>query len=157
MLGAFAKLPKSIIKFIMSVGLSVFTYGTSQIPLDGFHEIWYLSILLKSVQKIQVKKNRTKIRSTLNKDQNVFFIIYRSFLLVMGNVSERNCRENQNTLCMFNHFFFENLAVCQITWKNIEEPGKPKMAKLRLLKARWIPRATNTPSEYVKFFPFPPQ
>jgi len=42
-------------------------------------------------------------------------------------------------------------------WKNTEEPGKPKMAKLRLLKARWILRATNTLSEYVTIFAFPPQ
>jgi len=44
----------------MSVGLSVFTHGTPQLPLDGFHEIWYLSILLKSVQKIQVSKKSDK-------------------------------------------------------------------------------------------------
>jgi hypothetical protein len=75
----------------------------------------------------------------------------------MGNVSERNCRGNQKTLCIFNNFFFENRAVCQIMWKTIEEQSKPKMAKLRLLKARWIPRATNTLSKYVTLFAFPPQ
>jgi hypothetical protein len=46
----------------------------------------------------------------------------------MRNVSDKICRENQNT-----HFIFnsprppENLAVYEIVWKNIVEPGRPQM------------------------------
>jgi hypothetical protein len=56
----------------------------------------------------------------------------------------------------FNNFF-QKTVLYQIMWKNIVEPGRPKMTILRLLKARWIPRATNTLSEYVIIFAFQPQ
>jgi len=36
----------------------------------------------------------------------------------MKNVSDKSCRENQNTYFMFNFFFiFENRAVYEIKWK----------------------------------------
>jgi hypothetical protein len=33
-------------------------------------------------------------------------------------------------------------------WKNMEEPDSLQMMIWRLRIARWIPKATNTPSEY---------
>ena len=69
----------------------------------------------KSVEKIQV---------SLNSDKNnwyyhcTFMKISRSFLLRMGNVSDKSCRENQNTYSLFSNFFpFENRAVYEITGK----------------------------------------
>ena len=47
-----------------------------------------------------------------------FFIISRSVLLRMINVSDKNCRENQNTQFVFSDFFFENLFVYEVMWKN---------------------------------------
>jgi hypothetical protein len=42
----------------------------------------------------------------------------------MRNISERICRENQNTHFIFNNFFFfENRAFYGIMWKNIVEPA----------------------------------
>jgi len=35
----------------------------------------------------------------------------------MKNVSDENCRENQNTHFVFSNFFFENRAVYEIMWK----------------------------------------
>ena len=40
-------------------------------------------------------------------------IISRSVLLRMRNVSDKSCRENQNTHFVFSNFFFENRAVYQ--------------------------------------------
>jgi len=34
-------------------------------------------------------------------------------------------REIRNKLFMFNNFFFENCAVCEIVWENIVEPDRP--------------------------------
>ena len=50
----------------------------------------------------------------------------RSVLLKMRNVSDKSCRENQNTHFVFNtfFFFFENHAVYEIMWKNIVERGQ---------------------------------
>jgi hypothetical protein len=79
----------------------------------------------------------------------------RSILLKMRNVSEKICRENKNTLFMFNKFFFfENRAVNQITWKNILEPDTQQMAIWRMRIACWKPNATNTHSYYVIFIAF---
>jgi len=49
---------------------------------------------------------------------------------------------------MFNDFF-ENRAVYEIMWKNIIQPGRPKMIIRRMCIACWIPNATNTQSEEV--------
>ena len=37
----------------------------------------------------------------------------------MGNVSNKRCRENQNTHFMFSNFFSENRAVYEIMWKSV--------------------------------------
>jgi len=56
----------------------------------------------------------TRTEGTLHEYQHIFTIISRSFLLRMRNVSDKICRENQNT-----HFVFENRAVYEIMWKKI--------------------------------------
>ena len=58
---------------------------------------------------------------------------------------------------MFNNFFFENRAVYEIGWKNTVKPGRPQMTVLRMRITRWIPKATNTQSEYVTLIAFPLQ
>jgi hypothetical protein len=45
--------------------------------------------------------------------------------------------------------FLENLAVCEITWKNIVEPNRLQMTKWRMNISCWISKATNTHSDYV--------
>jgi len=49
---------------------------------------------------------RTRITGSLHEDQYTFFIVSRSVLLRMRNVSDKSCRENQNTQFLFNTFFF---------------------------------------------------
>jgi len=39
-------------------------------------------------------------------------------------------------------------------WKNIEELDRPQMTIWRIRIAWWIPKATNTPSEYVILIAF---
>jgi len=43
----------------------------------------------------------------------------------MRNISDKICRNNQNALFIFNNFFFENLTVYEIMWKNIVHPERP--------------------------------
>jgi hypothetical protein len=50
-----------------------------------------------------------------------------SLLLRMRNVSDKGCRENQNTHLMFKNFFSENHAIYEIMWKNIVEPIRPQV------------------------------
>jgi hypothetical protein len=72
----------------------------------------------------------------------------------MRNVSDKNCRENQNTYFVF---IFLNRAVYEIMWKNIVEPDSRQMTVWRMRIACWIPMATNTHSEYVILIAFPLQ
>jgi hypothetical protein len=48
----------------------------------------------------------------------------------------------------------ESRAVYEIMWKNIAERGRPQMTVWRMWIACWMPRATNTHSEYVILIPF---
>ena len=67
-LGAFEKLRKASISFVMSVHLSV--WNNSALTGTDFHEIWYLNIFRKSLWKIQVslqpfkKKKKTLYMKT---------------------------------------------------------------------------------------------
>jgi len=55
---------------------------------------------------------------------------------------------------MFNIFFFENHAICEIMSTNIVEPDRPQMTKWRIRIACWLPKATNIYSdlEYLLLF-----
>jgi hypothetical protein len=46
----------------------------------------------------------------------------------VGNVSEKTRKGNQNTNFVFNNFFLEKRAVCDIMWKNIVEWSRAQMA-----------------------------
>jgi hypothetical protein len=54
-------------------------------------------------------------------------------------------------------FFFENRGVYEIMWKNIVEAGSPEMTMWRMRIACWVPKATNTRSQYVMLMAFPLQ
>ena len=75
-------------------------------------------------------------------------IISRPILLRMRNTSHKSCREMQNIYFMFNNFLLENRAFYEITWKNAVGPGRPHTTKWRMWFACWIPKATNTYTEY---------
>jgi hypothetical protein len=71
----------------------------------------------------------------------------------MRNVSDKSCRENQN-IYVKNNFFFENLAIYEITWKNIVRPDTPHMTIWCIHITYYVPKATNTHSEYVILISF---
>ena len=70
---------------------------------------------------------------------------------------ERCFRQNLWRRSKHNNFLFENFAVYEITWKNIVEPGRTQMTIWHIRIACWIPKATNTPSEYVLIIASPQQ
>jgi hypothetical protein len=55
----------------------------------------------------------------------------------------------------FQLLFHENRAVYEIMWKNIVEPDKPHICRMRF--ACWITKVTDTHSKYVMFIAFPLQ
>jgi len=74
----------------------------------------------KSVKKIKVSlkfdKNNVRVLYMKQTDMCKIMIILRRTLLRMRNVSDKSCRENQNTQLMFTNFFFffENRAFYEI-------------------------------------------
>ena len=56
----------------------------------------------------------------------------------MRNVSDNNCRENQNTHFVFTNFFSENRPVYEIIWKSAVELDRPQMIIWRMRIACWI-------------------
>jgi hypothetical protein len=55
------------------------------------------------------------------------FMISRSILLKMINVSDKCYRENQNTIFCSINFFSENRAIYEMMWKNMVETDVPQM------------------------------
>jgi hypothetical protein len=85
-------------------------------------------------------------------------ILSRSFLLVMRNVANKSCRENQTTkYYMGNKVFFRKSYLLS---DNVEEYGKAGQAtddkRIWLLRlACWNTKATDTHSEYIILIAFP--
>ena len=77
-----------------------------------------------------------------------FMIISRWILLTLRNVSDKRCRESQNTFYVLLLFFFRNS--CQL-WDNVEKHGRPTarqathdMIIRRMHFVCWITKATDT-------------
>jgi len=75
----------------------------------------------------------------------------------MRNASDKFVKEIKTHFVFSNFFFFENRAVYEITWKNKVERGRPQLTVRCMRIACWIPKATNTHSEYVILIVFPLQ
>jgi hypothetical protein len=54
-------------------------------------------------------------------------------------------------------FFPENRAIYEIVWRNTVESGWPQITIWHMRIACWIPKATNTLSDYVIHIGFPLQ
>ena len=74
----------------------------------------------------------------------IFFIISRSILLRMRNVSGINFKGNKNTRFVFNHFFFSESSAVYEMWKNTVEWLRPQMTIWRMRTACWITKGTHT-------------
>jgi hypothetical protein len=87
----------------MSVRPSVWSNSA---PTGRIFIKFHISQLFKNLcGKLKFHYNLIKITATLHEDQYTFLIISRSIPLRMRNVSDKSCRENQNTHFIFNDFF----------------------------------------------------
>jgi len=90
---------------------------------------------------------------TLHEDRYAVFIISRSVVLRMRNISDKRHRENQNT-----HFILKNTPPpgksCHL-WHNVEKLCRAEAIDYSTAHAhRWIRKATNTHSDYVTHIAF---
>jgi len=100
--------------------------------------------------------NLTRIRGTLHEDQNTFLIKSRCILLRMRNVSDKSCRENQNTRFVFDNVFPKIVPLRG----NVEKYGRSEQTTdnnviRRMRFACRITKATDTHLEYVTLIVFP--
>jgi len=51
-------------------------------------------------------------------------------------------------------FFFENISVYEVMWKKRVEPERPQMTIWPMRISRWVPKSTNTHSQYVILLAF---
>ena len=98
------KLATSFLWLFLSVYLTIqpiCPHGKTWLPLDGLP--WNLSIFQKSVHKSQVSWKSDETNEHFTWRPKHVLITSHSFLRKTGNVSDKSCRENQNT-----HFTFSN-------------------------------------------------
>jgi hypothetical protein len=86
----------------------------------------------------------------LHEDQHTFLIISCLLLLRIKNVSDKSCKENQNTHFMFSNFL-KNCAVY-----NMEKYCGAGQATDNMATC-WKPKATNSHVDYVVLVDFPLQ
>jgi hypothetical protein len=140
---------KTTISFVMSVCPSLRPSVRMEWLFSqwrDFHEIRYLSFFKKSAKEIQVSSQAENNNGTLHEEQCTFVIMYPTILLRMRNVSDKICRENQNTDYVF-------LKSCRL-WDNLEKYCRDGQATndsiiWRMRIACRIPKATDTQSVYV--------
>ena len=86
-------------------------------------------------------------------------IVSRLIFLRVRNISDKVCRGDHNTHFVFNFFFFGNRDVYEIMWKKLGTTRHATDYNIirRARFACWIPKATDTHSEYVIHIAFPRQ
>jgi len=76
--------------------------------------------------------------ATVNEDQYTFMIISSTFLPKMRNVSDKNCRENQDTFFIFKKPFFFFGKSCHL-WDNVEKQRRARQATGdNMMCAHWM-------------------
>jgi hypothetical protein len=110
----FRCIPKKVtVSFIMNVCPSLHPAAWNNSAPTGwiFMKFDIFSIFKKSVKKFQVSLKLSRIMSTLCEDLCIFMIVSCQILLRMRNVSDKNCKQNQNTHFMRSNFFFPPLKI----------------------------------------------
>jgi hypothetical protein len=137
---------KATISYVMSVCLSALKNSVS---IRQIFMRFDLFIFFENLsRKFKFNWNLTRITDTIHEDQYTV-LMSRLILLRIRNFSDKSCRENQKTHFMSDNFFSENRTIYEM-WKNVQA-GSPQMTIWRMRIAWWIPKATNTHSEYIRY------
>jgi hypothetical protein len=98
-----------------------------------FYEILYSRIYENLRRKLNFYYNLTIMAGTLREDVCSFMMTYGLIILRMRNVSDKSCRENQNTFCV-QYTFFPKIYHLWDNVKKIVEPNRPHITILRCLE-----------------------
>jgi len=164
-LGVFEKLRKATVSFLMSVCPSVRPsfrppnrpHGTTLLLWTDFLEIWYLSIFRKSVEKTLSLSKIWQENGYFTWSQISTFWSYLAEFFLEWEMFQTEVVESTERHFTVNIFFLETRAVYEIMWESMVETDRPQMTIWRMRLACWVPKATNTHSQYVILIAFPPQ
>jgi hypothetical protein len=122
-----------------------------------FHEIWYLSVFRKSVEKIQVSLKYDRNNGTWHEDLCTFVI--ESQLFLEWEMFQTTVLEKIKTHILCSITFSRKW--CRL-WDNVKKYGKTRVATddniIRRMRIEcWIIKATDTHWEYVILIAFPLQ
>jgi len=158
-LGAFAKLRKATVFFVISAVIpSVCASVRPHVKLGSlqtyFHEICYLSIFRNLSTTFSFNWNLIRVTDTLHEDRCGFVEVCCSFLLRMGNVSDKIVEE-----IITQTLFFRNSSRWQY---NVEECCKTSQATNgniigHMCYACWIAKDSDAPLDYVMLTAIPRQ
>ena len=151
-LGAFAKLWKRTISYVMSVFPFVcMDKWTGRLSnWEDFHNICIRVSFVVLSRKFKFHKNLTRIMVALHDYLCTFMIFSRGIVLRMRNLSDRSCRENQSTHIWGSIIFFPPKIVPFI-WDNVGKYGTAgNTTVIRHMRvACWVAKAANTHSHYI--------
>jgi hypothetical protein len=151
-LGAFLNLRKATINFVMSVC----PHAVTRHPMEGFARSFVFECILKLSRKFKFHKKLTRRTGTYMKNQYTLLIVPRSVLQRTRNVTDKSCREDQNTHFLFNNRFPRK---SWSVWENVEKYWRAILATdnniiRRMCNACCIYEATET-LRYVIVIAFP--
>lgn len=117
----------------------------------NFHEIWYLYIFPKSVEKPQVSKSDENIKYFTWRPLHMYDV-FRWTLIRMRNISDIFVDKIKiHILCSI--IFSENRVVYKIIWKSTMKPDRTQMTIIwRMPFACWTAKTSDTHSESVIHF-----
>jgi len=90
---------------------------------------------------------------TVHADRYTVLIVSLSVLLRMRNVSDKSCRENQNTHFVL-IYFWKSCRLSDNVGKTVK-PDRPQMKIRRMRITGWIPKATDIHLGFVILISFP--
>jgi len=147
-LGAYVKWRRATIYFC-HVSPSVRPRGTPLLSMDGFSWHWGSDHFSKVCREKSSSMEIWEDWRALYMQTDIHMWSYVAHFFLEWEMFQTKVVEKIKTHFVFSIFyFFENRAFYEIMWKNILEQTRPHMTIWRMRIACWIPKATNTHSEY---------
>ena len=145
-LNAFAKFLKANISFIMSVCLSNSPSAWNNSAITGliFIKFDFIPFFENVSRTFLSHYNHTKITGPL---RDIYYNI--RWIILEWDISDKVV-EKIKTYILLYIYIFENHAVYEIKWKNMEQPVSLHICNIirRMRLAYWITKATDTHSDY---------
>jgi len=87
---------------------------------------------------------------------NIHLLLYLAHFFLEWEISRTKIVEEIKTHILYSITIFSKIMpFVRKMWKNVLEPDRPQMTIWRMCITCWIPKATNTCSEYVILIAFP--